>query len=108
VARILVLWTHPHHLSAEDAQRWALEEASRLLSLDVIERAELTRLRSASGRHPGGWDWLLELHLAESAERLSCVDAAACAEWLADLDQLGLHPTVLLANGGVAPEPETR
>ena len=104
MARILLLWTHPHHLSAEEAQRWALEEASRLLSLDVIERAELTRLRSASRRHPGGWDWLLELHLAEPADRQSCMGTAPFAEWLADLDQLGLHPTVLLANGGVAAE----
>ncbi len=107
VARVLVLWTRPYHLSVEEAQSWALEEVSRLMSLDVVERAELTRLQCASRRHPRGWDWMLELHLAESAERESCADAAPCAQWLADLSQLGLRPAVLLAEGGIALKAET-
>ena len=108
VARVLVLWTRPYHLSAEEAESWARGQASRLLSLDVIERAELTHLQNASRHHPREWDWMLELHLTEDAERHSCADRGPCAEWLADLRQLGLRPTVLVADAGLAVHAETR
>jgi hypothetical protein len=97
MARVLVLWTRPYHLSAEEAERWAQAEAARLLEHRGVERADLTRLTSASEHHPGGWDWLLELHLADDADHGACADDDPCAEWLADLRVLGTHPAVLLA-----------
>ncbi len=108
MARVLVFWTRPYHLSAEQAELWALEEASRLLALDAVERAELTHLASASERHPHGWDWMLELHLAAHAQHAGFADGAPCAEWLADLCLLGLRPVAFLADGSVAPPAKPR
>lgn len=102
MARLVVLWNRPYHLSAEEAAGWARTEASRLLALEVVERAELTRLQSASERHARCWDWMLELHLAPDADRDGVVDLPPCGEWLADLRRLGLRPTVLLVDGGIA------
>ena len=102
MARVLVLWTRPYHLSAEEAERWAQAEAVRLLRHAGVERAELTRLASASERHPGGWDWMLELHLAEDADHGACADDDPCAEWLSELQVLGTQPAVLLADSAIA------
>jgi hypothetical protein len=101
MARVLILWTGPDPFSAEEAEAWALGEARRLLTLRAVERAELTRLASASEHHPRGWDWLLELHLAADAHCPDCADAGPCAQWLADLRLLGLQPTVLVADRGI-------
>lgn len=108
MARVLVLWTRPYHLSADEAQAWAREEASSLLSLKGVAHAELTRLQSASERHPRGWDWMLELHFAPGADPHASANGAPCAEWLADLRLLGLRPAVLLAAGGIALRAEAR
>lgn len=108
MARVLVLWTRPYHLSAEEAQTWAQEQASRFRRLDGVERAELTRLQSASARHARDWDWMLELHLTPGADGAAFMDAAPCAEWLAELRLLGLRPTVLLADGAIPAPAEPR
>lgn len=98
MARVVVLWTRPYHLSAEEATAWAQQEVSRLLSVDGVARAELTRLQSVPERYPRACDRILELHLAPGVDPSSCAAAAACAEWLADLRVLGLRPSVLLAD----------
>jgi hypothetical protein len=59
VPRVLVLWRRPHHLSAEEAERWALAEVRALLADRGVRTADLTRLASASRRHRCDWDWLL-------------------------------------------------
>lgn len=99
MARIVVLWTRPYHLSAEEADAWTRCEAARLLELDAIERIEVTRLQSASMRHPRNWDWMLELHLRAGVEGDACADAPVCADWLRDLRLLGMRPTVVLVDG---------
>ena len=45
---------------------------------------------------------MLELHLAPGVDPSHFVSAAPCANWLADLRVLGLRPSVLLADGGIA------
>jgi hypothetical protein len=101
VARLVILWTRPYHLTAEEAATWAQQEVGRLLAVDAVRCAELTRLRSASLRHSRDWDWMLEIHLSPGATAEACLDAAAFAEWLSDLRLLGMRPSVLLAEDGI-------
>jgi hypothetical protein len=101
VARLVILWTRPYHLAAEEAETWAQQEVGRLLAVDAVGHAQLTRLRSVSLRHPRDWDWMLEIHLTPGAAADDCVNAAAFAEWLSDLRLLGMHPSVLLADDGI-------
>jgi hypothetical protein len=106
MARLVVVWTRPHRLSVEEADAWARREAARLLELDAIERAELTRLQSASMHHPLLWDWMLELHLRDGVDGRAYVDASACLDWLCDLRLLGMQPAVVLVDGTTTLSPE--
>jgi len=101
VARILIFWTHPHHLSAEDADAWARGELRKVTGLAAVERAELTQLRTASERFGRPHDWMLELHLAPGVEPSECVDAQPCAEWLGDLRLLGMRPVVVAVDSSL-------
>jgi hypothetical protein len=102
VARLMILWTRPSHLTAEEAERWARDEVRALLEADAVRRAELTRLESASARHGCDWDWLVELEIGLPAR--DTVDRGPCAEWLGDLRLLGMRPAVLLAAEGITLE----
>jgi hypothetical protein len=108
VARLMILWRRPHHLTSEEAGAWASRSAERLLAADAIASAELTPLRSVSGSHPREWDWLLELRLSPGADVQELVAEAACADWLGDLQQLGMKPTVMLVDGGTILRPDGR
>jgi hypothetical protein len=108
MARLLVFWTRAAHLSVEEADSWARAEASRLLDLEAVVRAELTRLHAPSAHHPRAWDWLLEVHLATGADEEACVESTPCVEWLADLRLLGMRPLVLFAPAGVELSPRRR
>jgi hypothetical protein len=108
MARLVVLWTRPYHLSAEEADAWARREAASLLALAGVERAELTRLDSASTRHAAEWDWMLELHLREGADGRVCGEAREFADWLLDLRLLGMRPTVMLVERPTALTREAR
>jgi hypothetical protein len=104
VARLMILWTRPFHLTAAEAERWARDEVRALLAADTVRRAELTRLESASARHGSDWDWLLELEIDLPAR--DTVDHGPCAEWLGDLRLLGMRPRVFLAAERVLPKDE--
>jgi hypothetical protein len=98
VARLLIFWTQPLHLSAAEADAWVRGELRKVTRLASVERAELTRLRSRSERFGAPHDWMLELHLAPGAVPADCVEAQPCAEWLADLRLLGMSPAVVVAD----------
>jgi hypothetical protein len=103
MARVLIFWTHPRHLTVAQAGAWAQGELGRLTGLAPVERAELTRLRSASERFGSPYDWMLELHLASGADTSELVDSPACGDWLGDLRLLGMHPIVIgVADDGKA------
>jgi hypothetical protein len=102
VARVLIFWTRPHHLSDQEIDAWTWAEARRLLGIAGVERLELTRLESASERHARPWDWMVELHLTADADRRGCIDAGPGADWIRDLRLLGLRPAVLLAEDTTA------
>jgi hypothetical protein len=104
VPRLLVLWARPYHLTAEEAERWARTAVRGLLADDAVSSAALTRLERPSPRHSGDWHWLLELDTTQPAG--DCVTRDPCAEWLADLQLLGMRPAVMLVADAVALEPE--
>jgi hypothetical protein len=95
VARLLIFWTHPSHLSVAEADAWARGELRKVAGLAVVDYAELRRLRSASSAFGSPHDWMLELHLVAGAEPADCVEAQPCAEWLGDLRLLGMRPAVV-------------
>jgi hypothetical protein len=99
VARLLIFWTQPHHLSAAEADAWVHGELRKITGLAGVDRAELTRLRSGFDRFGAAHDWMLELHLAPGAAPADCVEAQPCAEWLGDLRLLGMSPAVVVADG---------
>jgi hypothetical protein len=108
MARLMVMWTRPYHLSSAEADSWARGEAARLLELAGVERAELTRLGSAPTSEAREWDWMLELHLRDGVDPQRCIDEPACADWLLDLRLLGMRPTVVVVEGSTTVAQERR
>jgi hypothetical protein len=97
VARLIVLWIRPQHLSPEAAERWVVEQVKDLVTCEGVGHADLRRVQSASSRYESDWDWMLELDVALPLP--DCVDG-----WLADLRLLGMRPAVLLAAESIALE----
>jgi hypothetical protein len=104
VARLLILWNRPSHLTADDAERWAQAEVRSLLGDDSVAGAALTRLESASPRYGRDWHWLVELEVTGPVR--DCVEQGVCAGWLADMRLLGMRPTVVLAGEDIGLEGE--
>jgi hypothetical protein len=102
VPRLLVLWSRPQHLSAEEAERWARTEVRALLAAEGLRSGRLTRLESASPRDGCEWRWLLEIEVDGRAR--DCVERGPCAEWLSDLRLLGMKPAIVVAAGPIALE----
>ena len=106
MARLLILWTRPSHLSAQETEAWVREELDRFVSDEAIEGVELTRIRSGSPHHPQHWDWLLELVLRPGVDPSECTDRGACADWLADMRLLGMRPSVVAVSDEQGPGEE--
>jgi hypothetical protein len=102
MARLLIFWTRPAHLSASDADDWVRSELRKVTDLTGVERAELIRLRSGSEHVNAPHDWMLDLHLFPGASPAECIEAQACAEWLGDLRLLGMRPAIVVADGEVS------
>jgi hypothetical protein len=99
VARLLIFWTQPPHLSPAETDDWVHGELRKITGLAGVARAELTRLRPGSERFGAPHDWMLELHLTPDAAPADCVEAQPYAEWLGDLRLLGMAPAVVFADG---------
>lgn len=97
MSRLLVFWSHPSHLSLEEAERWTRQQLDELLASDDVARAELLRVRPASPHHAAMYDWMLELHLEPEADVAEWMRSLRWREWFADLRLLGMRPSVLLA-----------
>jgi len=104
VARLLVLWSRPHHLTPLEAERWVRGEVRAVVAHDAICSARLSRLEPASPRHGADWQWLLELEIAEPVH--DYVESGPCAEWLGDLRLLGMRAQVVVVADTI--ELETR
>jgi hypothetical protein len=101
LSRLLILWTGPNHLKGGEAEEWARSEARRLLKVDGVRSAELTRLGSASAGYGAYYRWLLEVHLTSDADARECVEHEVWRNWVGELRLLRLHPQVLLAGPGI-------
>jgi hypothetical protein len=106
MTRLLVLWTKPIQLPARDMEDWVHKEAVRLHDLPAVSSLALTQLSRASDRHARLADWLLEIELADHARSADCVEAPLFAEWFGDMRQMGMRPSVMLADGTRALERE--
>jgi hypothetical protein len=95
VRRLLIFWTRPFHLSADEAETWARDELRTLAALETVERAELSRLASVSERHPRMCDWMLDIELTGPTLGL---DAPALEDWMRDLRLLGMRPSMVLVD----------
>jgi hypothetical protein len=96
VPRVLILWSRPQHLTAEEAERWARTELRGVLAADSVRSAELRRLEPASPRYGADPRWLLELEVAGPARE--CVENGPCAAWLGDMRLLGMRAEVVVAD----------
>ena len=99
VPRLLVFWSHPQHLTSEEAERWASTELHSLIASSMIEQARLTRLASASTRHSQPCDWMLELEFPAGTDAAACIDSPHWKDWLGDLRLLGMRPVAMVADG---------
>jgi hypothetical protein len=108
MARLLVMWNDPIHLSAAEAEAWVRDQSRQLLELDDIDHLRLTRLARPTHRHAQPWDWLLEIHLRPGSERIACADEPLVADWLRDLRLLGMRPVPLAAGEPLLLEREER
>jgi hypothetical protein len=88
-------------LKGGEAEAWARSEARRLLRVDGIRSAELTRLGSASAGYGDEYRWLLEVYLAPDADARECVEHELWRTWVGELRLLRLRPQVLLAGPGM-------
>jgi hypothetical protein len=98
VARLIILWQRPYHLTADDAAGWTRRHIGRMLDAGAVRDAELTLLRSASDRHPADCRWMLRLDLEPGVDGCDYVEGPRCAEWLDDMRSLGAQPFVMLAD----------
>jgi hypothetical protein len=99
VPRVLVLWTRPHHLTREEAERWVRRELRAVAAAEAVRSARLSRLEQASPSHGGDWRWLLELQIAGSVR--DYVESGPCAEWLGDLRLLGMKTQLVVAEDAI-------
>jgi hypothetical protein len=106
VARLMILWRRPHHLTADEVEQWTRRKLGRLIGLEAVRHAGLTRPRSASAARPREWDWMLEVHRAQWADEEGFVEGDACAEWLGDLRLLGMRPSIIVAGDEIVLGPE--
>jgi hypothetical protein len=97
--RIVVLWNACHGISADEDARWVRDETAKLATCNGIARLAVHQIQSAALRHPRGWDWCLELELADRQAPNAFVRRAPCSEFLADLRLLGTRPTVFVLPG---------
>jgi hypothetical protein len=96
VARLLIFWTRPAHLTRQEAETWATAEVRRLLAVTGGGPARLERLQDAAASCPRPCDWLLELTLADGEDAHRRLDSAPWRDWLGDLRLLGMRPATVL------------
>jgi hypothetical protein len=106
VARLMILWCRPHHLSADEAGDWARDQVARFVRRDTVRHAELTAVRASSARHPGECEWMLDLQPAPGRHADDFVDDPAAADWLGHLQQLRRQLRLIVVDGGISVHPD--
>ena len=104
VARLLVLWTRPAHLTRAQADAWARSEMLALDDLPGVDGSRIAEVRSAALEHPAEWHWMLELDVTDDAAARRSLERGPLADWVRDLRLLGMRPIVLLVGAPDTPE----
>jgi hypothetical protein len=100
VGPVLVCWSRPQRLTADETEQWVSAELRRVLAAERLDTARLTRLRAASARYGAPCTWLLELDVPAGRDAERCLDTGAWSVLLGDLYALGMHPGAMVVDRG--------
>jgi hypothetical protein len=76
-------------------EKCRLNSASQGRHVHVVG-ARAAEVQSAAFEHPAGWHWMLELEVDDAASGERSLQSGPIADWLRELRQLGMCPTVML------------
>jgi hypothetical protein len=93
--RILVLWNPARRVEPEDAAAWAHERVRPIGACRGVAGIALHPVTSAAAKHPQPFGWCLELQLAPGHAPRDVVRAEPFAEFVGDMQLLGMRPSVL-------------
>jgi len=93
--RILVLWSPARGVAPGEDADWAHAQAQRVATCHGVAAMALHPVTTAAVLHPQPCSWCLELRLAASHEPRDVVRATPFAEFLGDMQLMGMRPRVL-------------
>jgi hypothetical protein len=102
VPRLVILWARPDHLTREEADAWVRAGVAGLEAAPGVTCADVAEVHPAAFEHPVLWHWILELDIVDHAAVARTLRHGPVADWVRDLQLLGMRPTVLLV-GDAAP-----
>jgi hypothetical protein len=99
MARLLLFVGRPNALSDSEAVRWMREQAAPLTRMEAVNRVEVTRLQTPALRGGRDWQWLIEMYCERGEDAARAARDEVCRDLVADLRLLGMHPSMVLADG---------
>jgi hypothetical protein len=75
------------------------EQVAPLARMEPVRRVEVTRLQSPALRGGRDWQWMIEMHCEDGEDAARAARDEACRDLVADLRLLGMHPSLVLADG---------
>ena len=90
--RLMILWTRPQHLEPEEGDDWVRSQTVGLRAIG----ARAAEVQSAAFEHPASWHWVLELEVDDAAGAERSLRSGFVADWVRELRQLKMRPTVML------------
>jgi hypothetical protein len=99
MARLLLFVGRPNALSETEAVRWMREQVAPLARMEPVSRLEVTRLQAPALRGGRDWEWLIEMYCERGEDAARAARDPACRDLVADLRLLGMHPSLVLADG---------
>jgi hypothetical protein len=100
MARVMLFVRRPSVLTEAEAIRWMRDHAAHLAAEIAVERVQLTRLQTPAVHGGGDCEWLIEMHCDSDEAATRAARDRACRELIADLRLLGMHPRLVVADGG--------
>ena len=95
VPAVVLLCRRPQHLHVDEAVAWFWRELREVAADPRISEIALWPLVQAGPRLPRRWDWLLRVGVVPATPG-HVLGAGPCGALLADLQLLGMDPTVLV------------
>jgi hypothetical protein len=100
MTRLMLFVRRPSALSEAQAGGWMREQAAQLAGATAVDRVQLIRLQDPGAHGGGDCDWLIEMHCQSGEAAVSAARDQVCRDLVADLRLLGMHPRLVLADGG--------